>query len=685
MKKFVIMLIMVCAAALSAADAKGADAREDGGVYQLDPLVVVGMSPEDKNREIGAGALEARKVVDLAEILSDELVEVQMIRKGGYGNEVSMRGFGQENLKVMIEDGILEGACGSRKDPPLSHVDMLMVERLEIRQGPFDVTGAGGLGGSVNVITRKPEPGFGGDLLAKGGSYGYRSEGGVIQGGTNLVQGLIGFSRAESGQYEDGDGAELWEVRTGRAAAYTEAGQNADAFRKRDVWGMIRITPGERQTLLLSHTYGKAEDILTPRVVFDTEEEITNLSKASWEIEDLGRFSSKLSVSLYRNLVEHYPSQRFRDVSAPKNNKVESEITGGGLSQVTELEPATFTYGIDFYHQDWWGDVYDSLTGAKLNDKLIPSVESRNIGAYLQAERGLDKWVVTAGLRYDRFTQDAGEELVFSKTVTDENRRVDHLLGWHLSAKYIRSDRLRFFGGIGRTHRTPTAAERYIQGGSAFFGNPALDPAANTEIDLGVRFRDGPWQFRVKAFYSDLSDYIYQENNLSGYKSYVNIDARMWGGDVTASVDLPGEFFLEGGIAYQRGRKERHPDNNDDDDLGQIAPLKGRLSLKYDSKKSAASWISGLLAVLEWTHSEAAEDIDEDAGEVYLPAWDTLNLRGGCRFSWGAFTLGVENLFDETYTVANSYEWDVVSGSGSNPAVVKEPGRFVYASLRIGW
>lgn len=685
MKYYIIMVLIVCMATLFSNTAAGSNPIGDDGVFQLDPLVVVGMFPESQTREIEGRTMETRKVVDLAEILSDELVEVQMIRKGGYGNEVSMRGFGQENMKVMIEDGVLEGACGSRKDPPLSHINMLMVDKLEIRQGPFDVTRPGCLGGSVNVVMKKPEPGFGGDLLGKVGSYGYQSEGGIIQGGTDFVQGLLGFTYAESGQYEDGDGAELWEVRTGRPAAYTEAGRNAGAFRKRDVWGMIRITPDERQTLLLSHTYGKAEDILTPRVMFDTEEEITNLSKVSWEIKDLSRFSEKLSVSLYQNRVEHYPSQAYRNVAAPKSNKVESEITGGGLSQVTELSSATFTYGIDFYHQDWRGDVYNSLTGGKINDSLIPSVESRNAGAYLQAERSMEKWVVTAGLRYDRFAQEAKEDLIFSKTVADENRRVDHLVGWHLSARHIRSGGLEFFGGVGRSQRPPTAAERYIQGGSAFFGNPALNPTANTEIDLGVRFQEGIFQCRVKAFYSDLSDYIYQESNLTGYQSYVNIEARIWGGDVLTSVDLPGVFSLEGGIAYQRGRKESRPENNDDDDLGQIAPLKSLLSLKYKSKKSDGSWMSKVFAALEWTHSEAAEDIDEDAGEVYLPAWDTINLRGGCRFPRGVFTLGIENLFDETYTVANSYEWDVISGSGSNPAVVNEPGRFIYASLRVDW
>jgi len=43
--------------------------------------------------------------------------------------------------------------------------------------------------------------------------------------------------------------------------------------------------------------------------------------------------------------------------------------------------------------------------------------------------------------------------------------------------------------------------------------------------------------------------------------------------------------------------------------------------------------------------------------------------------------VGVENIFDRRYAVANSYEWDVVSGSGANPAIVYEPGRFFYTSI----
>ena len=51
----------------------------------------------------------------------------------------------------------------------------------------------------------------------------------------------------------------------------------------------------------------------------------------------------------------NYPFQDFRNVPVPKNNEVESTITGGGIQNVTRTDFAALTYGIDLYHRDWWG------------------------------------------------------------------------------------------------------------------------------------------------------------------------------------------------------------------------------------------------------------------------------------------------------------------------------------------
>lgn len=82
----------------------------------------------------------------------------------------------------------------------------------------------------------------------------------------------------------------------------------------------------------------------------------------------------------------------------------------------------------------------------------------------------------------------------------------------------------------------------------------------------------------------------------------------------------------------------------------------------------------------EWLHSGTCSQVDEDAGEV------GLNLTASYHWSehW-SLQLGVENLLDEGYAVANSYEYDAVSGCAVTPPIVYEPGRMVYCSIVSGW
>ena len=655
-------------------------------VFDLGQVVVSENEDQKENltieekTKISQKTIKSHKVVDLAEILSDEMIEASMIRKSGYGNEVGLRGFTKSNLRFTLDDTLIEGSCGSRKDPPLSHVNMLMVKSLEVKEGPYDVSVPGALGGDINIVSKSTQKGIHGEVLSKFGSFGYLSQGGYLTGGSENLQGLFGYNYSGSGQYKDGAGNKLSSFNP----AYNEDGKNMDAFKKHDFWGKVLIKPYENQSLLFSSSIGEASDIMTPRVAMDTEKEKTYLNKAEYKIDDLGWFSEQLKMSAYYNRVEHYPYGKYR-TGGVNNRRIEaiSAITGAQIENRMPTELAVFTYGTDFYHRNWYGDVFNRDTGATVNDELFPDVNELNFGLYVKAERDFGKLSATAGLRMDIFHSKANEDLKFSKSMTSTNAGTDVLPGANIFLKYFLTEESNIFGGVGLTNRMPTAVERYIQEGAAYYGNPDLKPARNFETDLGLETRlIERLKLKTKGFYSYLPDYIYQQAT-GGVKTYTNIDAYILGGDATATYDLSHGLALEGGVAYQLGRKIDKPAGNNDKNLAEIAPLKTRLAALYDK--------NGFFAVYEWMHSLGAKDIDRDAGETPLKGWDVFNFRAGYQFSGQegkvsflnglSLNFGIENMFDKKYTVANSYEYDPTDPQGTNVKIVNEPGRSIYGSL----
>ncbi|MDD4995746.1 MAG: TonB-dependent receptor [Patescibacteria group bacterium] len=637
----------------------------------------------EEKRKISQKTLKSHKVVDLAEILSDEMIEASMVRKSGYGNEVGLRGFTKSNLRFAQDDTLIEGSCGSRKDPPLSHINLLTIQKIEVKEGPYDVSVPGALGGSINVITKDPREGFHGEVLSKFGSFGYLSQGGFVSGGSKKIDGLLGYNYSESGQYKDGAGNKLSSFNPN----YNDEGKDLDAFKKHDIWGKALIKPSDSQKLSFSSSYGEAHDILTPRVAMDTEKEKTYLNKVEYTIDNLSPISEQLGISAYYNRIEHYPYGKYRTGPGVINKRrieAVSYIAGTQIENKAASGIGLLTYGADFYYRNWYGDIIDRDTGKIVNGELFPDVDELDFGAYLKTERDIGKLSVTAGLRADAFYTKAQEDLKFSKAMTDKNAQTDVFPSANVFLKYFLKDDTNLFGGVGLTNRTPTTVERYVQEGTAYYGNPDLKPSRNIETDLGfeTKFMER-LKFRAKGFYSYLSDFIYQEQKSNGVRTYTNIDAYLVGGDATAAFDLAYGFALEGGVAYQRGKKLAQPENNNDKNLAEICPLKAKLALNYDKH--------GFFAVYEWVHSERSKDVDRDAGETPLKGWDVLNFRAGYQFAEkkGELSLlnglglnfGIDNMFDKRYAVANSYEYDPTDPGGSNVKIVDEPGRFIYGSL----
>jgi iron complex outermembrane receptor protein len=80
--------------------------------------------------------------------------------------------------------------------------------------------------------------------------------------------------------------------------------------------------------------------------------------------------------------------------------------------------------------------------------------------------------------------------------------------------------------------------------------------------------------------------------------------------------------------------------------------------------------------------SDRWDTIDSDNGEQELSGWSIYNAKIKHAVDKHTnITIGVNNLFDETYVQSNSYVDLILLNSAGNTMLLNEPGRYFYTSL----
>ena len=132
-------------------------------------------------------------------------------------------------------------------------------------------------------------------------------------------------------------------------------------------------------------------------------------------------------------------------------------------------------------------------------------------------------------------------------------------------------------------------------------------------------------------------------------------------------------------MSYQRGKKDDPLTGQSDTDMPEIPPFKFNGAVNYDYDDTLALRAE-VIASDEWSNYDA------DNGEQELDAYAVLNLKGTKKFGKSfELTVGVDNVFDSTYAVTNTYN-DITLlpsiGSDSNVILLNEPGRYFYTNLK---
>ncbi len=182
---------------------------------------------------------------------------------------------------------------------------------------------------------------------------------------------------------------------------------------------------------------------------------------------------------------------------------------------------------------------------------------------------------------------------------------------------------------------------------------------------------------KAKVFYSQLDNFI-AYNSSKMQNKYENVDATIYGFELSGTYIATNELYFDYGMAYQRGEKDNPLEGQTGTDMPEIPPFKFNAAVNYDYDETLA-FKAELIASDAWTN------FDVENGEQELDAYGILNLKGSKQ--WGAFelTVGVDNVFDKTYAVSNTYNDLIllpVTGPDANVMLMNEPGRYFYTNLQ---
>jgi len=650
-----------------------------GSEVQLGTIDVEAMIDTEVIEDVSGEDIQS---ADVADALMNQSPSVSLVRRSGIANDIIVRGQKKDNINVTIDGAKVCGACPNRMDPPISHVLTNNIDYIAIEDGPFDVESFGALSADVKVKTRKPTKEVAGDINLNFGSWDYKKASAMIGGGFDTVRFLISASGERGGQYEDGNGDNFYQQVNNyiaenlngdpehdkklKSQAFKPQYGDMDAFTKKTLMAKVFWDITDTQQLKLSYMGNRSDDVLYPTTPMDALYDDSNLYNLEYSIKDLGSYSKQLDIQIYKSDVDHPMSNEFRKASNVKfvKNWLTTDMRGANIKNRFDIDNHNITIGIDSSLRNWNGSYYganDLLMGIS-----IPDVDTRNIAFFAGDKITLDKFVVDLGLRYDDT----------SITPTGNLQDNDYnALNGYVTGSYHQDENTKIYIGVGRSSRVPDGKELYFQKAGKVLGTPDLNFVTNTEIDLGAKKQFENATLEAKIFYSKLGNFIFYNADKLIHR-YENMDATLYGFELSGSYVATDSIYFDYGLAYQRGEKDRPLSGQTETDMPEIPPLKLTTAFNYDYDETT-SMRAEFIAVHRW------DNVDYQNGEQVLPGWGVVNLKGSKTF-YDDFelTLGVDNLFDKTYVVSNTYQDLTLLYGGGEVMLMNEPGRYLYANLR---
>lgn len=578
--------------------------------------------------------IEQAGLSSLAELLQKQSgIEISNLGGPGKVSSINIRGTSSTHSIILL-DGMRIGASTSSMTA-IENLPLSQIEKIEIVRGPASsLYGQDGIGGVIQIFTKKGREGFHPYLSIGYGRYQTKQLNAGISGGNKTTSYALNIS-----------------------------GTNTDGF--------SAFVPDSSKA---SNTQNLDKDKYKNRSISSTLS--YNLNK-DYKI-DLQYFLTTGRNMFDNRFANFSPDQNYRDKSKQEvyamkttgqiNKLWESSIK---IGKSTDLYSAQQHYNMDtFVYDPDVVDLYETTqyqmtwqNNIKLNkgslvmlyDFLQEKIDTTDL--YDKTKRTNNGFVLGYNTEYNQNT-------LQTSLRKDLNSQYNNETTGNIGYAYQINPQWKISSSFGTAFVAPSFNYLYSSVDSWALGNPDLKPEKSKNIEGSIKYQDNSKSFSLTAYQNAIKDFIIYEaiaENSRTNTQNLN-EAKIQG--VTLTGDQSFEHIqLKGSLTAES------PKNKDTNKyLPRRAKLYGNLSINYYIQE----WIFGIEQI------GSGSRYDDKANNNKIEGYMITNLIANFALNEKTtINFRLDNAFDKAYALA--YEG---SQSSSTGYIYQTPGRSLYTNLR---
>ncbi|MBK8883882.1 MAG: TonB-dependent receptor [Bacteroidales bacterium] len=555
------------------------------------------------------------------------------------------------NQTLLLIDGIRLSNATYRYGPNqyLNTIDILGIEKIEVLRGAGSVQyGSDALGGTIQVfdtdVFLEENPVWHGKFLTRFASHNMeQSMHSDVSDSSGKAAFRAGVTGRNFGDIVGGDS-------TGRQSptGYQELDFN---FR-----GKVKLSESAELTMVFQN----AQQYDVP-VYHKVELENYAIYRMDPQKRQLGyvRLNKQLNAGVFKSAKFTAAFQKTGEGRESRKNG--SDILRYESDRVRSLsfQAEAFTEGGHLWSASSGFEVYNDLVHSSRNDSNTQtgaSTEGRglypdgsgmtSIAAYTLNTIDLQKWIFTAGARFNTYVINVEDETIGTAKLTPSA-----LVG-NLSVLRKLTPRSNIFISAGTGFRAPNIDDLGTLGIVDFrYEKPNYDlhPENSFQYQAGYKYHGSRVSGEIYLYRNELNNLIVRSaipgDTIEGYPVYQkeNVERAFIEGIETNIGLKPGKSWqVDGSLTYTYGQNITK-----NEPMRRIPPLFGRVALEYSHKKWWASLV--WIGATKQDRLAAGDKSDNRIPSGGTHGWNIFNVNAGYVMKHFQVDFSVENLFNKDY------------------------------------